>query len=294
MSQYASNIFIEGNEPAKIDGNIFTPDPKLAAHYEDWVGNILDDIQHTITGEVLLREIRRGPMGTNLRIIPFPLADARTIPKDPLKSAPRGQQLRFPGDLPNTVQVEKAGQPRLDDQGKPMVGTGEGSNVTILYHPHVWMLDSYRTGHVGNVMPDDALVHELMHGLRMMSGLLLTNQMEDNSQTARYENTEEFYALLVANIYVSELNKKSGRGQKLRGNISAPNKFVSLTPDEAISQSFYQSHKDLIDRLSKEMIGLCHGGGQKGLMSVPADFNPIRDSEKFQEDLRMRMYGAGV
>lgn len=292
MKIYAPNIFIDGNAQSTVNGQVFTPTASLAENYEEQVANWLDAIARTISGEVLLREIRRGPKGTNLRIIPYPKENAITQPNNPLGATPFGQQLRFGGDIPNTPQIEKAGQLRFDAQNKPMIGTGDGANVTILYHPSTWMQHSYRTGQIGNLMPDDVLVHELMHGLRMMEGLVLSTEMGSDSETDRFENKEEFYALLVANIYVSELNKKQGRRQALRGNISAPDRFQALVGDEAISEKFYQSHKAAVDALCNEQIGLTHGGGLKGLQHAPGDFNPIRNSTEFHDALRMKMYAT--
>jgi hypothetical protein len=296
MKIYLNSIQIDGTAPAVIDGTVVTPDPAQAPLYEQQVAACLDLIRKSIVGEVLIREIIGQPKGNALRIIPMPFSkqDAITIPKSLAAATPNKQQVRVPGDLPNTPQVEKAGDLRLDATGQPIIGTGEGSNVTIEYNPITWIVETLRTGHIGNFLPDDVLVHELTHGLRMLEGLILTNDMGNSDDTQRFGNTEEFYALLVANIYVSERNKQMGMSQPLRGNISAPNRFLALTGTESLSKQFYADHKSLIDRLRSEMIGFTHGGGLRGLQSSPAAFNPIREAEQAADDLRLRMYGAGA
>jgi len=254
---------------------------------------VLDQIRDSQTGQVLLREIMSSPLGKQIRIIPFPLNDARSVPSSEEGASPSRQQLRFPGDLPGTSEVEEAGQRRFDSQNRPLLGTGEGANVTIHYHPLTWLLSSFRTGLVGNLMPDDVLVHELVHALRMMSGMVLPINLNVLDHTRRWGNTEEFYGVLVANIYISERNSIEQRGQPLRGNVGPISQFSALTGEEAKSKNFTQTYRSQIKSLCDEMIGLTHGGGQKGLANVPAAFNPVRELLAEEEALRARMYGGG-
>lgn len=292
MLQYHASILIDGAATSQINGSTFTPDPTQAQHFETQVAGVLNIIKDTIAGQVLLREVMRGGLGKAVRIIPFPNRDARSLPSSEQDATPYNKPLRYPGDLPNTPQKEQAGQIVLDNKNKPILGTGYGANVTIQYHPMMWLMDSLKTGKVGNLMPDDVLVHELLHALRMMNGLISTMDLGDPNHSTLFGNTEEFYALLVANIYVSERNGKEGRGQPLRGNISTPEKFQPLVGVKADSKTFYTTHKSVIETLCMDMIGLCHGGGFKGLMHSPAGFNPIRDCEEEKEALRMKYYGG--
>lgn len=293
MRQYHSTILIDGAAQSTIGGRLFTPDPTQAPHYETQVAWVLDQIKDSQTGQVLLREIMFAPMGKQIRIIPFPLPDARSVPSSETGAAPSGQQLRFPGDLPDTSVVEQAGQGRFDSLSQPLLGTGEGANVTIHYHPMTWMLSSFRTGLVGNLMPDDVLIHELMHALRMMNGQVLTMDLGTLDHTRRWGNTEEFYGVLLANIYISERNSAGPRNQPLRGNVGPADKFSPLTGEEARSKTFCQTYKATLEALCAEMLGLTHGGGRTGLQHVPAPFNPIRDLIQEQDELRARMYGGG-
>jgi hypothetical protein len=293
MRQYHSTIQIDGAAESRVGGQRFTPDPTQAAHFETQVAGVLDQIRDSQTGQVLLREIMSAPMGKQIRIIPFPLNDARSVPSSEEGASPSGQQLRFPGDLRGTDEVEQAGQRRFDSLNRPLLGTGEGANVTIHYHPLTWLLSSFRTGLVGNLMPDDVLVHELVHALRMMSGMVLPINLNVLDHTRRWGNTEEFYGVLVANIYISERNSVERRGQPLRGNVGPVDQFSPLTGQEARSEVFHQTYKSTIKAFCDEMLGLTHGGGQHGLQHVPAPFNPIRDLLQEEDALRAKMYGGG-
>jgi hypothetical protein len=293
VKQYAQTIFIDGAAPSPLpNGQVFTPDVTQAQHYETQVSSILDIIGGSLSGQVVMREVRGGGLGKNLRIVPMPGKDARAVPSNPGAATPFNQPLRFPGDLPATPQVEKAGQVRTGADGRPILGSGEGANVTIQYHPLTWLEDTLRTGRVGNLLPDDVLLHELVHALRMMHGMVQTLDMGNTDHTAKYGNTEEFYAVLIANIYISERNAKEGRGQALRGNVGPVSQFQALTGPEAQSKIFYERYKPSIKKLCNEMMGLCHGGGFKGLKDVPSPFNPIRDCEEEGEALRQKYYGG--
>ncbi len=127
----------------------------------------------------------------------------------------------------------------------------------------------------------------------MMSGKVVTMNLSTLDHTRRWGNTEEFYGVLVANIYISERNSSSPRNQPLRGNVGPADKFSPLSGEEARSKVFCQTYRSTIKALCDEMLGLTHGGGQSGLQHVPAPFNPIRDLLQEEDELRARMYGGG-
>ncbi|MCZ2146858.1 MAG: hypothetical protein LC126_03675 [Bryobacterales bacterium] len=290
MRQYHPSILIDG--AGTQPGVRFTPDPTQSMHYETQVASVLDGIKQTTAGQVLLREIMRSPMGKVVRIIPiaFGTQDARSVPADTRGASPYNEPLKFPGDLPNTAQREQAGQVVTDASNQPVLGTGDGSNVTIRYDALTWLMGPMQTGRIGNLMPDDVLVHELLHALRMMMGLVNLLDMGNDDHTRRFGNTEEFYALMVANIFVSERNAKYKTNQPLRGNIGPVSEFKTLTGSE--SRTFYQRHKGLIDKFSNEMLGLTHGGGMTGLIHSPAAFNPLREAQQDFEALQQKYYGG--
>jgi hypothetical protein len=134
------------------------------------------------------------------------------------------------------------------------VGTGAGSNVCIYFTAEDHLKDLMAPGG----RPDEILLHELVHALRMTRGLFFcTYLLED------YDSVEEFYAILIANIYRSECGKAS-----LRAN---HRDFTNLADtDEA---RFYVKYKDKIDSFVDEpkMKELCHS-----IAAVQCRFNPIR------------------
>src|SRR5262249_29857766 len=76
-------------------------------------------------------------------------------------------------------------------------GTGEGSDVYVHFTPEV--LDPTLGPRQA---ADETLLHELTHGLRSMEGHRNRNLLTGGA--AVYENLEEFLAILVTNIYISE------------------------------------------------------------------------------------------
>jgi hypothetical protein len=81
-------------------------------------------------------------------------------------------------------------------------GTGKGSGVHIYYSPNV---DDDQTGHA----PDERLLHELVHALRIMQGRRNTVPTEDTVRN--YDNEEEFLAIVVTNVYISAKGKSKLR-----------------------------------------------------------------------------------
>src|SRR5262249_3186871 len=53
-----------------------------------------------------------------------------------------------------------------------------------------------------SMAPDQVLLHELVHSLREMEGHL--NQVPTTGNNVPYENQEEFLAILITNLYISE------------------------------------------------------------------------------------------
>jgi hypothetical protein len=60
----------------------------------------------------------------------------------------------------------------------------------------------------GNILPDEALFHELVHAFRMASGASETVPLSRGG-LMNYDTVEEFIAILVTNIYVTDPSNKS-------------------------------------------------------------------------------------
>jgi Effector protein len=87
-------------------------------------------------------------------------------------------------------------------------GTGAGSSVEISFDPDNSTDSCVKRGAASQ--PDDVLLHEMVHALRMMQGQY--NQIP--SKNAFYDDEEELLAIVVANVYVSQKDPAAF----LRGN----------------------------------------------------------------------------
>jgi hypothetical protein len=118
-----------------------------------------------------------------------------------------------------------------------------------------------------HVRPEDVLLHEMFHALREMRGLFSSAPMGDG-----FDYVEEYYAILVANMYVSEVGRPESRRadhrldfHPLRGKAGGP--FVDTDVD------FYMSYKTEADRMISQMPDFCQPLG--GLWNrLP--WNPIK------------------
>jgi hypothetical protein len=171
----------------------------LTADMEGKTVSLLKDINTTtVTGPAVITAIQKT--GKTMQIVAAQHSeDAEAAPASWEDATPKGK---------------KALDPTPGDGRDPtggVRGTGLGSDVTIFYTPIMWATSaSSCTADVpcgpGSAR-DEVLLHEIFHGLRIMLGLQLCVKMGDH-----YTTEEEFYAILVTNIYSSELDRE------LRGN----------------------------------------------------------------------------
>src|SRR5262249_2212673 len=105
------------------------------------------------------------------------------------------------------------------------VGTGTGSDVLIRYSPDTWKgASADKPGSDG----PEILFHEMCHGVRQMNGKMYCSSMADNPG---YDTYEEFFAIVVSNMYRSEkgmnvLRKDHGGFQPLPPELTDPDKFL--------------------------------------------------------------------
>jgi len=115
-------------------------------------------------------------------------------------------------------------------------------------------------------LPHEILVHELVHSLRRISGHLHRNRVINKLQP--YSNTEEFLAILVTNIFISDVtnpNKTSLRADH--------QSHAAVDPELADSFRFFS----LGTRAFNVIANFCdENRGFTGMLAkVPARFNPI-------------------
>jgi hypothetical protein len=100
--------------------------------------------------------------------------DATTTPEDPIRAT-------------------WIGTARDDDDQQKLDRLGTGSNCDIHFTPG-------RPHEVGpGAKPDEVLLHELVHASRDMRGVRFKGSMNGD-----FDNEEEFIAILIDNIYLSE------------------------------------------------------------------------------------------
>jgi hypothetical protein len=149
-------------------------------------------------------------------------------------------------------------------------GTGRGSDVSLAYSPWNWGHDAYmwdatarnNFAELTGFFPanpgqeaGEVLLHELVHALRAMSG------RENSLPMGRaFDTQEEFYAILVTNIYTSE----RGAARSLRGDHGM---FAAANPQEWRTDPEFQA---LIRSLATSQPSLVHR-----LARVKAAFNPF-------------------
>jgi hypothetical protein len=133
-----------------------------------------------------------------------------------------------------------------------------GANTVIEFTPSDWPVWSY------TFFPAGVLIHELTHALRMIRGLSQNDMLCDE-----FQNLDDFFAIMMANIYVSELRKGGRPLLQYRANHRRP--FQVLASDLAKSLPFFQRFKSRIREFFKEFPGLA-----TALMTlVDLEFNPL-------------------
>jgi hypothetical protein len=195
------------------------------AIHEDDVLDLLTTMAGTWAGNDLFDAITREHDRANLNIVivPYNLADRRRDPANAFSSAdnfrasaPSGE-LIFQGgnDNPNTPQDE-----RYRTFGR---GTGGGSST----HVH-FSTDITFNGTIGTA-PDEILFHELVHSMREMQGE--EQSIPTGLQDRGYDDDEEFIAVLLTNIYLSEKDPNAPLRKDHHG-------FQQLPDDESDSVGF--------------------------------------------------------
>jgi len=150
---------------------------KAADSYEKVVERLFIQIDRSATGRAVLRAIDRIP--------------SRTLLVEPLFSTAAGR--------PNAYA----------DPDDKKAARRKGSDTTVLFTPAHWKPSKVTSALTGirywsgpGTSPDELLLHEVFHGLRHMAGLRMKRNVPFQKG---YDSFEEFFAILVANIYRSEL-----------------------------------------------------------------------------------------
>lgn len=140
------------------------------------------------------------------------------------------------------------------------LGTGAGSIVQLDFHPATYRQVIKNKGYIApGDGPGEVLFHEMLHGLRMMSGLLRNDPMPGMK---RMDDVEEFRSIMAQNVYRSERGFTS-----LRADHWGHNK---LAPELSNSEPYYHTFKSEIDKWFGEQRAFC-----LDMAASPAKFNPF-------------------
>lgn len=160
---FGANITIDGS-----NSHLASP-----AKYQAAVKFHLDRLKATATGRAVLREVTRPLLIRPWKPDPGESPNAYASADDFLGGSTPYTEVRSCGD----GSVLSAG----------VKGRGTGSDVTVAFTPKYW---NY---------PDNILLHELVHGIRIMRGVQRCIATADH-----FDTMEEVIAISVTNVYRSE------------------------------------------------------------------------------------------
>lgn len=225
------------------------------SQYEHAVLHELSRIHHSRTGHAVFHEfVNRSTH--HMTIVPYELKElnAFAAAQDPLHATKKGE-------------FERSGRDGhvLLDHGKPIIGLGGGSDSDVNFTPLIYRkyCNQHKNGHRSGAQPDEILFHEMVHATRQMRGLLNPRPLG-----FLYDTEEEFFAILLANIYASE----TGRPIDLRSDHHG---YEHLATD---TDAKFLPKRDMTDYRYRLVYQLVHEEPRMAheLSKIHSPFNPIR------------------
>lgn len=210
---------------------------KDAADYRSKVARQFAPLPGMLSGQALLAEIGRS------RHV------ARFVPNwnidDPL-NADATPRASLRSDRDDEEDAVAAGV-RFTYEGRRRVGTGRGSNSRVRYTPELWGPGRAANSQADADQPDVVIFHELVHAARQMRGLQETNGADDYGD---YDTLEEFLAIVVANIYMSERGLKGLLGGHDDKKLKNPDKFLNDPLARRTMAHFKATQREFFDALA--------------------------------------------
>ena len=215
---------------------VFAYDTK-AKRYRDDVISQLKEIKRWRTGNALLNEFE-GKLNF-VTIVPYHG-----------RSGLQNADVVTPG-LGAEIRATAKGRPvKYGNPSDTRRGTGIGASATVEYTPDMWPVVA------GPVDPggaaDEALYHELVHASRIVRGL--ADRMPVNK---KYGDEEEYLAVLLANIYLSEKGQWVFRANHDNGILLGPPAIGFLNnpqhvdmPPRRLIEDFHYSQPHFYDTLA--------------------------------------------
>ncbi|HPF60397.1 MAG TPA: hypothetical protein P5149_13845 [Candidatus Competibacteraceae bacterium] len=249
-------------------------------HYEKEVLALLRTINYTRTGQAVFAAIRRQSPAFTIVIKPFiidsylqkliedlkaRLKESPGLLEDHYKSLIRKYQEEALADSPNAT----AGPDGRGNEPQRRGREGRRENSLVRFTPAQWTYNP-----INPVLgigipffgpgsdPDEVLLHELVHALRFTAGLSKKDHRVPFQK--QYDNKEEFFAILITNIYRSECgrrNRRSGHDAYFWGKSADTEAFL----DEGVNRLH-------VRQLRRQQPLLFND-----LNNVNAPFNPLRN-----------------
>lgn len=169
-------------------------------------------------------------------------------------------------------------------------GTAVGGDGTVSYSPDTFSLhgacSATTSAQKSGLLWDEILFHELIHVFRVVSGKW--NQTALGFGLHRYTDREEFNAVLVTNIYISDRSNKIKSG--LRANHQS---FAPLSADFDGAFEFFSTSTQTFELIKKFCAD--HPFFAKKLADdlAKSPFNPLRDYYADTERARRLSQNAG-
>ncbi len=121
--------------------------------------------------------------------------------------------------------------------------------------------------------PDEMLLHELVHAMRLLGGEF--KQVPLQGKLAGYEDEEEYFGVLIANIYISEMGRQpnfwvAGPGQS---GLRKDHGLSQLSDDQALAVDFLMDADNF--RLVKKFCDQ-HPNIAPVIGEADGRFNPIK------------------
>ncbi len=238
-----------------IDGT-GTKSYKTPVYYEHAVVALLQRIHNSHTGQAVFHEFEKRTHKV-MKVIPLEnVVNAFAGADDILHATAKGQILRSGAD----------GSVLTDAAQNTWAGKGGGSDSTVSFNPLTWtkFCAQKKRGHKCGAHPDEILFHEMIHATRQMRGIL-----DPKPLGFLYDTEEEFFAIVIANIYASE----TGRQIDIRSDHAG---FEHLTTDTNVKFLPKKDYTDYRYRLVHQLVRTEPRMAMELAKLKHVPFNPIR------------------
>ena len=233
-----------------------------AAIYENRVRDLLVRIQTRQAGRAVMSSI--GQQARRVTIVPLPQPRQRIATR---RTTDSPNSYATPLDLEAATQKSRLLRDARDGEVlKPWRrGTGEGSDGEIEFHPWPVTPDvlpdqsSCRSQTPFEGSLDEDLLHELLHVLRYMLGVRNARKVPFQPL---YDTMEEFFAIVITNIYRSECGREGIRQHHHEAPASC------ITDEGFLKVGLNREHLRKLRRQQPDLFADLH--------TVKAPFNPIR------------------